>query len=124
MCIADSDKMCGKPDCPVFNNLTNQLVEYQMYMSQHLQYFGLQGSLGIFDPMVRKQIFNVANKVYCGQEIIPGIGPRIPVADTKQSLYKGLIKTNNLYFNLTRPFGYGKKVGALMSYKPGDADPG
>ena len=90
-----------------------------MYMSQHLQYFGLQGSLGIFDPMVRKQIFNVANKVYCGQEIIPGIGPRIPVHDnTKKNTSTGLIQTNNLYFNLTRPFGYGKKVGALMEYKP------
>ena len=67
--------------------------------------------------MVRKQIFNIANKVYTGQDIIPGIGPKIIISTNDaahHNAFNGAIDTTNLYFNLTRTFGPCKMIGPLQ----------
>jgi hypothetical protein len=37
-----------------------------MFMAQQLQYFTVHGCKFIFDPLIRKQVFEVANKIYRG----------------------------------------------------------
>jgi len=50
----------------VFKSLPNAFFEYQMFMAQQLQYFTVHGCKFIFDPLIRKQVFEVANKIYRG----------------------------------------------------------
>ena len=37
----------------------------------------MTGNLAVFDPMVRKHLFNLLHKVYTHQNILPGLGPKI-----------------------------------------------
>ena len=40
-------------------------------MAQQLQFFTLQGCQNIFDPMIRKKLFNISNQIYTGKQILP-----------------------------------------------------
>ena len=81
----------------VYKSRTNAFFEYQLFMAQQLQYFTVHGCKFVFDPLVRKQIFEVATNIYRG----------IPVSKFDDNL----IYSNDdrrfaeVTYHVTKPFG-------------------
>ncbi len=53
----------------IFKSHTNAFFEYQVFMAQQLQYFTVHGCKFIFDPVIRKQIFDIATNIYRGSAL-------------------------------------------------------
>ena len=81
----------------VYKSRTNAFFEYQLFMAQQLQYFTVHGCKFLFDPLVRKQIFEVATNIYRG----------IPVSKFDDNLIynNDERRFTEVTYHVTKPFG-------------------